>query len=85
MINCTSPFELADAIECRLAAAAVRAKAFRSELVPSEAKLDRAERRECVSAAQLLNRRQAEPARLSGKGNSDKVPRSRKARQETSP
>ena len=58
-------FKLADAIERRVAAATTRAdkliqailaKAFRGQLVPTEADLARAENRDYETAAQLLER-----------------------------
>jgi len=62
-------FKLGDAIEQRVAAASLRAekltqailaKAFRGELVPTEAELARREGREYESASVLLERIQAE-------------------------
>jgi type I restriction enzyme S subunit len=64
-------FKLADAIEKRVAAATIRAerltqavlaKAFRGELVPTEAELARRESREYEPAAVLLKRIKAERA-----------------------
>ncbi len=68
-------FKLADTIEKRLAAATARAenltrailaKAFRGELVPTEAELARREGRDYEPAADLLARIQAERAARSG-------------------
>lgn len=70
-------FKLADAIEKRIAAATARAekltqailaKAFRGELVATEAKLARRERRGCETASRLLERVQEQPAGALGAG-----------------
>ena len=66
-------FKLADAIEKRIAAATMRtdrltqailAKAFRGELVPTEAELARREGRDYETAAQLLYRIKSERAAI---------------------
>jgi type I restriction enzyme S subunit len=69
--------KLADAIEKRMAAASARAekltqaivaKAFRGELVPTEAELARREGREYEPASVLLERTNAERAKVEEKG-----------------
>ncbi len=80
-------FKLADAIEKRVAAATARAnkltqailaKAFRGELVPTEAELARQEGRDYEPASVLLARIRAE--RAAGHGQSQVKGRKRKAR-----
>jgi type I restriction enzyme S subunit len=70
-------FKLADAIEKRVAAPSLRAerltlavlaKAFRGELVPTEAELARREGRRYEPASALLERIKSERARLSENG-----------------
>src|SRR5262245_59618292 len=69
-------FKLADAMEKRLSLATQRAdkltqsilaKAFRGELVPTEAELARQEGRDYEPASKLLERIRAEPERADGK------------------
>jgi hypothetical protein len=74
-------FKLADAIEQRVAAASLRAerltqavlaKAFRGELVPTEAELARREGRTYEPASVLLERIKAERAKISENGTGER-------------
>ena len=82
-------FKLADSIEKRVAAASVRAekltqsilaKAFRGELVPTEAELARREGRSCEPASTLLTHIKAE---RESKEKPEKVRKSRNREKQT--